>query len=122
MRASLSRLVVCACVLACSDDESAGPTKAELEVQIETEIQRLNSCTVVDDCQRVGYPRCSSSYIGVEADRIRLDELLADYYRGDDLICAAICACALLRCVEGRCDLSAGDCNPTPDEGVATCF
>jgi hypothetical protein len=103
--------------------ESEGPSKVELEAMIEAEIEALNSCETIDDCSAtVGYPRCRAQWINGDADRTHLDELLEDYYAGEEISCDASCQCALLRCEEGTCTLSSGDCMVAPPGAIATCF
>jgi hypothetical protein len=109
----------------CTEAGASGRSLSELAADLSAEIDGLNWCDVVEDCQRVEMPWCHDSrYINSEADRALLDELL-DEYRAvscdDDQGCTLICLCATLTCTEGQCLLSDGNCDEPPDGGISTC-
>jgi hypothetical protein len=104
-------------------DGLAGLTDRELAARIESELDRLNQCAAVDDCEPVGYPNCSTQFIGGEADRSELDPLLEEYGRRQgDISCPAICQCGLLRCESSRCVTEDGDCMSTPSDARQVCL
>jgi len=109
----------------CGEANATGRSLDEVAADLDGEIDRLNWCDVVGDCQRVEVPWClDSRYINSGADRTLLDELL-DEYRAidcdDDQGCILICLCATLTCTEGQCLLADANCDEPPDGGISTC-
>jgi hypothetical protein len=104
-------------------DGLAGLTDSELAARIESELDRLNRCATVDDCEPVGYPICGTRFIGAETDRAELEPLLQEYgRRQDDIACAAVCQCGLLRCESDRCVTEDGDCTSEPPGSRQVCL
>ena len=100
-----------------------GPTEEELFSQIQEEADRINSCATVDDCYAVGFA-CSSLYVNADADRTRLEELIAEHTQrfGGVVGCPGACACGILSCEASRCVTDSGDCMSAPPGSMMVCL
>lgn len=106
-------------IAVCKEGTCVAGDVGDLENAIQTEIDRLNSCEVAEDCEAVAFPNCKTSYVNAEADRSSLDSLLMSYPTTG---CDGSCACGLLECIDNRCTTRAGDCMTAPEGAVMTCL
>lgn len=99
-----------------------GRPEAEIRADIQAEVQRINACGTVDDCQQVNL-LCDSAFISRNADRRRFDELVQEL-RGSagEIACPAICKCGVVSCAAGRCAVRSGDCMSVGPDERQTCL
>jgi len=75
--------------------------------EIGTEIDRLNTCEVVADCQRINTSPCKSAYVNKDADVAALSTMIEDRNAldsgGVEYGCDTACECGLLLCEGGQC-------------------
>lgn len=114
-------VVVGALLAACSD--SGGSSNEQLEADIAAEIEKLNSCDTVSDCEGVNFPVCSTRYVRSGSDRSTLDRLLEDYgTQNRGVACTTDCKCGVLTCEQNRCVTASGDCETAPPDGMMVCL
>lgn len=89
-----------------SDASPGARTPEQVQDDIRAEVDSLNSCNVMEDCTAVYIPgTCSNGYINSDADRVHLDELIAEYSAVGGLEPPCILTCETLSCVPGRCEI-----------------
>jgi len=107
---------------ACVDGMCVADSSAGLRADIEAEIERLNHCQVVEDCEAVRYPVCGTSYVHEDEDTSLLDAWLEEYREANDSPCTGECQCGYLECIDNRCTTSSGDCVSTREGAVNICL
>jgi hypothetical protein len=94
-----------------------------LAEDIEDELDRLNQCETIEDCEPVAYPFCSTRYIAKGSDRTQLDTWLSAYNESlGEVGCDGSCACGVLQCEEQRCTTTASNCMDVPEGGMNICL
>lgn len=92
---------------------------------INTSIDELNTCQVVEDCVALPTSTCERAYVNSDTDTAELQQSISIRNAIDNPIefgCDASCECGALLCLGGKCTTQSGDCEAPPPGSQSICL